>query len=313
MNDHGSQPGTQIKRLWFPFFTLDYPAAEGWLNEQAQAGYRLSKIDPLLRRTTWTPDDHPPQYAIALWRTDADSIMAPWIHMEFDEFQAFCAEAGWEYVADIGYFRIFAADAKQEHAPFSTDPAADHDMLRTRYFRHMALCLSAALLGGLLWLMLFFGGFGPVNTILLAQYMGVASMLLIPPALLIIAWYLCRLLWIFMKTKRGVKTGARLSPMPVPRAWRLAAVLRTLSLAAPVGFLLAVVLDLVFQASVQTLFGMQIGLGLLLGALGGPASYRQPKWLRYGMPVLVLGVTRYLFFLPSGRNRRGLIANTARL
>lgn len=133
------------KRIWFPYLSVDYKAAEERLNELGAQGWRLT--DSMNSLYTFSlplflRESGPLRYCVVLAR--------PYPGRE--AYLDLCAEAGWQLVCNRDGLDFFVSAPGERPVPLETDPVLERQKALRRFLRNAALYLLLAL--GLLALLI---------------------------------------------------------------------------------------------------------------------------------------------------------------
>lgn len=190
----------------FPYETIDYKAAQAWLEKRGAAGLRLNGIY-LRTLARFRREDAPVHYFV-----DVDCG-------EGEDYLRLCADAGWEPVADVRGMTVFVSRPGERPVPIQTDPAMEGRRFLRRYLlKNVLLTLGlllavAALAAGLALL-------GPGGTNWTELFL-MNSNLLLPVWLLVavaaLAWDIPATILCWRRVRRAAAAGEE---APVPGAFR---------------------------------------------------------------------------------------------
>lgn len=196
----------------FPFLTMDYKAAEAWLNDQAAQGWQYTSKTTLwgyllcFRRTMHT--DLTYCVDIAGGKKDQD-------------YRDFLNQAGWGWEGTIQGMDIFSSLSGAVPIPIQTDPDLERQRFGRRYFWNTWLAgLAATLLAIALLFWLLGDQMTPTDLsglllFMLSSWWGLIRLALLPILLVSILWELTALPLYYFRSRREGLTA------PDPRrAWR---------------------------------------------------------------------------------------------
>ena len=132
------------RRIWFPYLSVDYKAAEARLNELGAQGWRLTDFGSNLltqRFPTLVRGSRPVRYCVVLAKS--------YPHRE--PYLELCAEAGWQFICCTDGLDYFVSAPGERPVPVETDPVLErrkalrHFLFNTCLCGGMALLLTAAL------------------------------------------------------------------------------------------------------------------------------------------------------------------------
>ena len=110
---------------FFPYEAMNYKAAQGWLDAQADRGWELRHIYlgciALFRR-----GEHPGHFVDLDLRGGVDGGADP-------DYLQLCADAGWELVQNLRGMLLFRAAAGQSPAPIQTDGEIEWERFWEKY------------------------------------------------------------------------------------------------------------------------------------------------------------------------------------
>lgn len=132
-----------MKYAWglFPYGTIDYKAAQVWLDTKGAQSLRLAGIH-LHCLARFTREEAPVSYFV-----DVDGG-------EGEAYLQLCADAGWEHVETVRMMTVFASRPGARPAPVQTDPTLE----ARRFGRKFVLRNLLSGLGALVLLALVGGG-----------------------------------------------------------------------------------------------------------------------------------------------------------
>ena len=196
----------------FPFLTMDYKAAEGWLNQKAAQGWQYTGETTLwgylfrLRRTERTDL----RYCVDISGGKKDQ-----------DYRDFLNQAGWGWEGAVRGMDIFSSLSGTDPIPIQTDAGLERQRFGRRYFwstwlSELAVTLAAVLL--LAWVYIRLGSLDDFPLFflsLLTSWWDLFRLALLPIILISILWELTALpLYYFRSRREGL-------PDPDPRrAWR---------------------------------------------------------------------------------------------
>ena len=196
----------------FPFLTMDYKAAEGWLNQKAAQGWQYTGETTLwgylfrLRRTERTDL----RYCVDISGGKKDQ-----------DYRDFLNQAGWGWEGAVRGMDIFSSLSGTDPIPIQTDAGLERQRFGRRYFwstwlSELAVTLAAVLL--LAWVYIRLGSLDDFPLFflsLLTSWWDLFRLALLPIFLISILWELTALpLYYFRSRREGL-------PDPDPRrAWR---------------------------------------------------------------------------------------------
>lgn len=133
------------RRIWFPYLSVDYKAAEARLNELGAQGWRLTDMAnnfftcslPVFQR-----ESRPVRYCVVLSKS----------YPGREPYLDLCAEAGWQFICCTDGLDYFVSAPGERPVPVETDSVLERRKALRRFLRNSALYLLLAL--GLLALML---------------------------------------------------------------------------------------------------------------------------------------------------------------
>ena len=249
---------TEEKRFLFPFLTIDYKAAELWLNQKAAQGWQYADT------TFWG-------YLVTLRRTERTDLKYCVDISGGKREQAyrdFLDQAGWVYDGTIRQMDLYAARPGSHPVPIQTDPDLERQRFGQRYFWTtwlVDLLVSLAAVALIAWLYGFLMTPTDLSGLLLStlsSWWDLFRLLLLFAIPIFILWELILLpLYYFRSRREGL-------PPPDPHgAWR--------------------------RGMTEFIFSMLIKvfviLNLILNILPGPDrsyDYRERETLR-GSPVVM--------------------------
>ncbi len=194
------------KWVFFPYTAPDYKAAEDWLNERCQEGWRPEKFGTFFQRIKLLRQDGPPVCCC----TDLyDTSSSP-----NRDYLALCQQAGWTRVGDINGIHLFVSQPGEKPAPIQTDQDMELERFKKFYLTRslwgfaLSLVILAALLGFFLWM----GVFRPYGTATwtLAPLRSWLSFLSLPAILfflLLFAWQSIQNLQLWQWARHASETG----------------------------------------------------------------------------------------------------------
>lgn len=202
------------EEIWtlFPFLTMDYKAAEGWLNERAAQGWQYTSDTTLwgyllrLRRTERTDL----RYCVDISGGKKDK-----------DYRNFLNQAGWGWEGTVRGMDIFSSLPGTAPVPIQTDPDLERQRFGRRYFwstwlSGLVVTLAAVLfLAGLYVSLVSPSDFPLFFLSMLSSWWDLLRLALLPIFLVSILWELTALpLHYFRSRREGL-------PDPNPhRAWR---------------------------------------------------------------------------------------------
>lgn len=194
--------GRAVRRFW-PFHSLDYKAAEEYLNRQAEEGLILEKISPWGLIAAFTRDESGQRIRFSI-----DGC-----HGSKEEIRAyidFAADGGWQHVTTLPGILIFASKPGETPPPMQTDWQEEYRQIRKGLWKHdlpvgiaCLICLvcllrtfngSAFLGGGLGWEDLTFTA-------------GLFFIWMITLLLLFL-----RAIWFYMRSEGAIRRGKPMQP-----------------------------------------------------------------------------------------------------
>lgn len=108
----------------FPYLTMDYKAAEAWLNAQAREGWRVDSFFFRQWGITLVPNDRPElRYCMDLSGGKKDTA-----------YLELCRQSGWELVGTVRSMNLFCILPGMDPAPIQTDPDLERDRFERTYF-----------------------------------------------------------------------------------------------------------------------------------------------------------------------------------
>lgn len=137
---------------WRPFsyLIIHRQAAQDFLDAMARKGWELEKVRFEIFAKFRKTDRADLRYFIDF--TDAK----PGNPYEESDYRQLCADAGWEFVEELGYWNVYASAPGRACIPIQTDPAEEYERYRQKVARRSWLSAlgTAAILGVYLLLLL---------------------------------------------------------------------------------------------------------------------------------------------------------------
>lgn len=197
-----------MKYAWglFPYKTIDYKAAQAWLEERGERGLRLAGIHGnWLAR--FTQEDAPVSYFV-----DLDGG-------EGEDYLSLCADAGWKHVGTVRRMLLFESRPGARPAPIQTDPEMEERRFGRKYLLRSlleslaAVLLLAAMIGFMALLQLAGQPGRPQWTAFFLVNSTLAVGLMFLTLLLAALWDVPATLIYWRRSRRAVARGRE---MPVP-------------------------------------------------------------------------------------------------
>ena len=194
-------------RKWgfFPFDTLDYKAAQAYLDKKARDGWVLDHI--YLRRFARFIPAEGRYHCVDVGTAPAFEDEQDWDYVEF------CEDAGWELVKAKNGMLIFRSKPGQHPAPIQTDEGMEADRFWKRYLRRNLIWLLILLF--VILPLYVFAFFRSPGTIPFSEYLCNNTILLVPPFLLLGVICILRDLICIIRAARHVR---RTGTVPVPKS-----------------------------------------------------------------------------------------------
>ncbi len=200
------------KWVLFPFLTMDYKAAEGWLNDQAAQGWQYTGDT-----TLW-------DYLLCLRRaerTDLRYCVDISGGKKDQDYRDFLAQAGWNWEGSIRGMDIFSSLPGAAPVPIQTDADLERQRFGRRYFWTTWLAdliVSLAAVALIVWLyghLMAPASLSGLLLSMLSSWWGLFRLALLPVFLASILWELTALpLYYFRSRREG------LPPADPLGAWR---------------------------------------------------------------------------------------------
>lgn len=194
----------------FPYLTMDYKAAEAWLNAQAQQGWRVESFFFRQWGITLVSDDRPEtRYCVDLYGGAKDK-----------DYLELCRQAGWELVTTVRNMNIFCSLPGMNPAPIQTDPSLEQDRFERKYFWGyiLAALITPLFLPLLLFAMGWFSKRPDYWTSIPIQIFSHWSATLLSLVLLFFLlldfWQTLSMLLYFRRCRAATAVG---SPIPIPK------------------------------------------------------------------------------------------------
>lgn len=279
---------------FFGFLTIDYRAAQAYLDKMASEGWALARVwlgmAARFRRTD---------------RTDLhyDVDIAQPVAEDTPEYRALCREAGWERLYTVRYMNIYRSLPGAETRPIRPENGETFRRYRSNAVRWAITCAAVmVLLSAFLGVYVWVSGVGSVMALLRLGSVSAALTLLlalVPGVLLGGGIYVVCSLRRASQWRKVERTGTEKIP-PVPRA-RLRGCLTLFSYLGTGLLIAAAAADLVTfpQSLPLVLLGIGTACLFLLVLCAEQERLRQPKrvWMKrcaaLGCAVLAIGLVRW--------------------
>lgn len=138
-----------MRRSWglFPFDVGEYKAAQAWLDQRADRGWRLKRVY-LNHLAVFEQAERPSHFVDVDMRKALDGEPDP-------DYLQLCSDSGWELVQTLRGMLLFRAKEGMEPVPIQTDGGMEWDRFRRKSVKSMAVA-AIFFLGLMLWCWLIF-------------------------------------------------------------------------------------------------------------------------------------------------------------
>lgn len=185
------------KRIWFPYLSVDYKAAEERLNELGAQGWRLTEMAnnyftnslPVFQR-----ESRPLRYCVVLSKS----------YPGRESYLDLCAEAGWRFICCADGLDYFISAPGERPVPLETDPVLERRKALRRFGRNTLLFGGLTLLLVALWGWLLLGrrGYNSGVLKLLQENHDLLLLLVMVFWLAVSVWWTCTNLFCWLRCRR---------------------------------------------------------------------------------------------------------------
>ncbi len=192
--------GKTIRRLWM-FHSLDYKAAEAYLNRQAEKGLVLQKISPWGLIAAFTRDESGKKISYSVDGCHGSKE-------EIRRYIDFAADGGWQKAAEMPGMLIFASKPGERPTPMQTDWREEYRQIRKGLWKYDLplgiVCLAC------LWLM--FKALAFMGTQLSWDDLGFTATVFFVWLVTLLLLFL-RSVWFYIRSETAIRRG---KPMKQP-------------------------------------------------------------------------------------------------
>lgn len=200
----------------FPYHTLNYKAAEEWLNQRAEEGWQVEDHFPLLRLVKLVRHDGPTvRYCMDLFQPNQPGDA---------DYLALCRQAGWAPVLELAHMRLFVSQPGQRPAPIQTDSGLELGRFEGTYLwkaiRGALVPLSLLMFFCVaLWVAHFIKAYAVarLHLELARSWWGLVSAVVLVLCICSAVWQIVSVVRYWRRGRKAVRAG---QPLPVSRPCR---------------------------------------------------------------------------------------------